>query len=126
MHACKHHHPVLNERQAAQFFKEEATRKLKIEKKQWSSWEGEKPQLCMEVCKPRPQRMAQTLIQGQPVQDASGDNEVAHRPDHHEQIGAFWQLSKKTDMRRSTVQKDLVRALENSHDGRLRHITDQV
>ena len=86
----------------------------------------EKPQLCMKGCKPRPQRMAQTLIQGQPVQDASGDNEVAHRPDHREQIGAFWQLSKKTDMRRSTVQKDLVRALENSHDGRLRHITDQV
>ena len=82
MHACKHHHPVLNERQVAQFLRGEATRKLKIEKKRWSRWEEEKPQLCMEVCDPRQQRMAQTLIQGQPIQDARVNNVVEYRPDH--------------------------------------------
>ena len=95
MHACKHHHPVLNERQAAQFFGLEATRRMKIEKKQWSSWEDVKPQLHMKAYDLRQQRMAQTVIQGQTVQDASGDNEVANHPDQHDQVGAFWQLSKE-------------------------------
>ena len=126
MHACKHHHPVLNERQAAQFFKEEATRKLKIEKKQWSSWEDEKPQLCIEVCHLDQQRMAHTLIQGATCTNASGDNEVANRPDHHEQVGAFWQLSQKTDTLEAPLRKDLGRARESSQDGQLWHIPDQV
>ena len=93
LHACKHHHPVLTESQAARFFEREATRKKKIEKEQWSSWEDDMPQLYMDMHDLRQQRMAQTLIQGQPVTDAGGDNEVALHPDHHDQFGAFWQLS---------------------------------
>ena len=93
LHACKHHHPVLTESQAARFFEREATRKKKIEKEQWSSWEDDMPQLYMNMHDLRQQRMAQTLIQGQPVKDASSDNEVDNHPDHHEQFGAFWQLS---------------------------------
>ena len=33
MYACKHHHPVRNEKQVARFLRGEATRKLKIEMK---------------------------------------------------------------------------------------------
>ena len=109
LHACKHPHPVLNERQAAQFFGLEATRRLKIEKKQWSSWVNEKPQLYMEAYDLRQQRMAQTLIKGQPVQGASGDNEVANNPDHHEQLGAFWQLSEEDRKQKILKGKRILR-----------------
>ena len=48
-HAFKHHHPVLNERQVSHCSEVEATRKQKIEKTQWSSWEDLRPQLCMKA-----------------------------------------------------------------------------
>ena len=103
LHACKHPHPVLTERQAARFYEIEATRRMRIEKKQWSSWEDDKPQLYMDAYDLRQQRMAQTLIQGQPVQDASGGNAVANHPDHDAQLGAFWQLSEED--RKLKIQK---------------------
>ena len=109
LHACKHPHPVLTERQAARFFEIEATRRMRIEKKQWSSWEDDKPQLYMEAYDLRQQRMAQTLIQGQPVQDASGDNEVANHPDLHEQFGAFWQLSEEDRKQKILKGKRILR-----------------
>ncbi len=55
-YAFQHHHPVLNERQAAHCSKIEATRKQKIEKTQWSSWEDLRPQLCMKACDLHQQR----------------------------------------------------------------------
>ena len=94
LHACKHHHPVLTERQAARFYEIEATRRKRIEKTQWSSWEDDKPQLYMDTHDFRQQRMAQSLIQGQPVHDPSGDSEVATQLDQ-EPLGAFWQLSEE-------------------------------
>ena len=57
----------------------------------------------------RQQRMAQTVIQGQPVQGASGDNEVANNPDHHEQLGAFWQLSEEDRKQKILKGKRILR-----------------
>ena len=93
LHACKHPHPVLTEKQAARFFEIEATRRMRIEREQWSSWEDDKPQLYMDTYDLRQQRMTSTLIQGQPAHNSSDDNEVALKPDLPDQLGAFWQLS---------------------------------
>ena len=92
LHACKHRHPVLTEAQAEKFFAKEATRRAKIEKEQWSSWEDELPQLYMDTYDLRQQRTMKTLIQGQPVHNSSEENEVAREPDLSDQVGDSWQL----------------------------------
>ena len=108
LHACKHHHPILTERQAARFYELEATRRKKIEETQWSSWEDDKPQLYMDTYDLRQQRIAQSMIQGQPVHHSSGDDEVATQPDQ-DPLGAFWQLSEEDKKQKIQNGKSILR-----------------
>ena len=64
----------------------------------------------------RQQRMAQSLIQGQPVHDPSGDSEVATQSDQ-EPLGAFWQLSEED--KKLKIQKGK-RILREQFEARLR------
>ena len=58
LHACKHHHPILTERQAARFYEMEATRRKRIEKTQWPNWDEDKPQLYMDTLSPTRKRQS--------------------------------------------------------------------
>ena len=105
LHACKHHHPILTERQASRFMQKEATRRKKIEETQWSSWEDDKPQLYMDAYDLRQQRIAQSMIQGRPENHSSGDN-VVETPGDSDPYGSFWQLSDEDEKQR--IQKDRI------------------
>ena len=99
---------------------------MKIEKKQWSRWEDDKPQLYMEVYDLRQQRMAQSKTQGQPVLDQRGSNVVV-TPTDPDPLGLFWQLSDEDKKLKIQKGKRILREpLGNSHDGQSWHITDQV
>ena len=108
LHACKHPHPILTERQAARFYELEATRRMQIEKTQWSSWEDDKPQLYMDAYDLRQQRIAQSKILGQPVHDHHGSNEV-ETPTDPDSLGPFWQLSDEDKKQKIQKGKRILR-----------------
>ena len=108
LHACKHHHPILTERQAARFYELEATRRMRIEKTQWSSWDDDKPQLYMDTYDLRQQRIAQSMIQGQPVRHPCGGSEVV-TPTDPDPLGAFWQLSDEDKKQKIQKGKRILR-----------------
>ena len=108
LHAYKHHHPILTESQASRFMEKEATRRKKIEETQWSSWEDGMPQLYMVTHDLRQRRIAQSEIQGQPVNHSSGDN-VVETPVDPDSLGPFWQLSDEDKKQRIQKGKGILR-----------------
>ena len=84
IYACKHHHPILTEKQAAKSCEKEATRMKRIEETHWSSWEDDKPQLYMDAYDLRQQRLAQS--QAQPDSDPSGSTWQMSEEDKKEKI----------------------------------------
>ena len=84
IYACKHHHPILTEKQAAKFYEKEATRMKRIEETHWSSWEDDKPQLYMDAYDLRQQRLAQS--QAQTDSDPSGSTWQMSEEDKKEKI----------------------------------------
>ena len=87
-HECKHWHPKM-----AKLVAKEETRRAKVEKEQWGSWDDDKAQLYMDTYDLHQKRMLETAnALGKPISLPSDEEIPEHMPAIDIVEERFWQM----------------------------------
>ena len=106
-HECKHWHPKM-----AKLVAKEETRRAKVEKEQWSSWEDDKAHLYMDTYDLHQKRMLETAnALGKPISLPSDEETLEYVPDPSVVGGDFWQLP--LEGRKKAINKAKMAMREN-------------